>query len=198
MERGEIEEVAARNFAIYQDVRAVFEAREEIMKKVVERRSASINLEREKRELIRTVLVLEGKYNAFAYLIRQAEGMLNINVAAAEQILLLCESCERLMEFLVDFYDRAPESFRKKVSRDELLAAAASLEVEKSEADRDFVEKNIHPMALENLVAIHNSIYWTTEVLLGEENYCFVMAEFNDAMEALSFCPGIKEFFRKT
>ena len=184
----EINQIIEENVLVSPPDSALFEIREKIMLHIVERPPLSPR-EENRLDLVRMVIALEGKANAFTHLFQDQEGEAAIEIAIIEQLLVLYESCEMLCGFLVDRYDVASESLKTAFGKDELIALAADLRTEREETYKAFAEKNPHPFPIVRLATFHNLTRWTMLALLGEEKYCCLMAEANDAFAVLRSHP---------
>ncbi len=194
MKREEINQIVEKNVLLHPLDYAVFEIREEIAYSIVERLSASC-LDENQLSLLRVVIALEGKTNAFNFLLQSRGGVVVLEIAIIEQLLVLYESCQSLCEFLLDGYDVAPEYLRAMISKDDLSTIAVRLQAEREEAYKSFVENNTYPFPIDRLSTFQNLIRWTMIAVLGEEKYCFLIAEANDAFEVVRSHPKYAHFF---
>lgn len=195
MRNEEINQIAEANFARYPNpTTAVLQAREDVFKSVLERLLEESALG-EYKDLLLEVAALESKFNAFHFLVRSSSDGLVLKSAAIEQLLVLYESCEHLCGFLVDMYDVAPASdyLKAHITKDDLITSAAMLQTEREAAHKDFVENMKFAFPESRLDTFRNTISFTMIAFLGEERYCRMMAEANDAFAILRAHPKYKQ-----
>jgi hypothetical protein len=147
-------------------------------------------------DLMRMVIALDGKASAFNYLLAdQAGRRVFAEEEILEQFLVLHEGCHELCVFLIDSYDTAPDFLKTRAKKDDLAATAAHLQAELETLKKCFAENREFIVPVDRPSTFRNLIGLALLAVLGEEQYCFFMAESNDAFAVVREHPKCVDFF---